>query len=420
MTITHDECREQVAGGPPVDAAAEQHLRSCDRCRTFAAAVAELDARASAALAPPPPPAGLADRVMERVAVRAPAPNAHDATRRWTLTRLRAAVAVAAAILLVGGVASSYVMRDTTDDDREMLLAAATHFEDDGPSQVTVDATADIEVAADGRNPDFSGVPAEVRDYMAAEWDRMMAQLDAQLAELEARIDEMLDQFEGRIDRPGGPGSPPRTAPRAPAAPQAPEAPRAPTAASLGLRITATGTVDADAGVQLDGQVTPVGGTIAVEGSPADFAVDASARGRAVRGPDGAWLAADAGTGPLGAVFLDGRAIPSILRAAEGDVRADGGRYTFRVRAGAIGAGDARWTASARLDERGRVREVVLTPEGAGPSPTRTTMTISIGGRSSLDPSRSPVNVTGRAATDASSPLAPIAPAVRAALRAGR
>lgn len=416
MTITHDECHDAVAGGSPVDTATEAHLADCAPCRTFAAAVADLDRRAAAA-APGGAPPGLSDRVVAALPL-----DALPAGSTWT-GRMRPLVAVAAAVLLVAGVMSSLALRDGEDGPRSVLLAAATHFEEEGASEVTVDAVTDVEIPANGRDPDFAHAPLEVRDHMAEQWNRIMTELDRQLAELDQRIDEMLSRV------PGAPPAPPRDRPR-PASPgqSAEPAPAAPESASLSIRIRAAGAVDPAAGLQLEGAVVAVPGTIEVGESTAAFAIDTSQQGSAaLRGPDGTWVETEAGSGPLGRVLLDPRALPTILRAAEGEILAGasvtvgdgerGRRYTFRVPAAAAGGGTEPWTASAVIDDTGRVRQLSLSPRLSGqPTTTRTRLTVDIGGRAALDASRSPGPVGGRMVADTSSPFASVSPAVRAAV----
>ena len=416
MTITHDECRDAVAGGSPVDTATEAHLADCAPCRTFAAAVADLDRRATAA-APGDAPPGLADRVVAALPLGASA-----ARSTWT-GRMRPLVAVAAAVLLAAGVVSSNALRDSEDGPRSVLLAAATHFEEEGASDVTVDAVTEVEIPANGRDPDFSDAPPEVRDHMAEQWNRILAELDRQLAELDQHIDEMLSRV------PGAPPAPPRDRP-GPASPGQPAepAPAAPESASLSIRIQAAGAVDPATGLQLEGAVIAVPGTINVRESTAAFAIDTSRQGSAaLRGPDGTWVETEAGSGPLARVLRDPRALPTILRAAEGEIVASAGvtvgdgqrgrRYTFRVPAAAAGGGTEPWIASAVIDDGGRVRQLSLTPRPFGqPTPTRTRLTVDIGGRAALDPSRSPAQIGGRMVADTSSPFAPVSPAVRAAV----
>lgn len=417
MTITHDECRDAVAGGSPVDIATEAHLADCAPCRTFAAAVADLDRRAAAA-APGAAPPGLSDRVVAALPLDAsPARSARTG-------RVRPVVAVAAAVLLVAGVVSSLALRDGEDGPRSVLLAAATHFEEDGASEVTVDAVTDVEIPANGRDPDFAHAPPEVRDHMAEQWNRIMTELDRQLAELDQRIEEMLSRV------PGTPPAPPRDRSR-PVSPgrSAEQAPAAPESASLSIRIRAAGAVDPTAGLQLEGAVIAVPGTIEVRGSAAAFAIDTSRQGSAaLRGPDGTWVETEAGSGPLGRVLLDPRALPIILRAAEGEILAGasvtvgdgerGRRYTFRLSAAAAGGGTEPWTASAVIDDAGRVRQLSLSSRLSGqPSTISTRLTVDIGGRAALDASRSPAQVGGRVVSDSTSPFAPVSPAVRAAVK---
>ncbi|HVM08875.1 MAG TPA: hypothetical protein VM345_10445 [Acidimicrobiales bacterium] len=416
MTITHDECRDSVAGGSPVDAVTEAHLAGCSGCRAFAAAVADLDRRA-AAVAPKSAPRGLADRVVAALPL-----DASPARPTWP-GRTRAVVAVAAAVLLVAGVASSVVLRNREDAPRTVLLAAASHLEEEGASEVIVDAVTDVEIPANGRDPDFSVAPPEVRDHMAEQWNLIMAELDRRLAELDQRIDEMLSRV------PGAPPPPPRERFRpTPSEGPAETPPAAPEAASLSIRIRAAGAVDPAVGLQLEGAVVAVPGSIEVRESTAAFAIDAARQGSAaLRAPDGTWVETQAGPGPLGRVLVDPRALPSILRAAEGAVLARstvlvgdgerGRRYTFRVPASAVGGGTEPWTGSAVIDDARRVRQLSLSPRPSGqPAPTRTRLTVDIGGRAALDASRSPAQVGARAVSDTSSPFAAVSPAVRAAV----
>ena len=415
MTV-HDECRDAVAAGSPVDTAAEVHLAKCAPCRSFATSVADLDRRAAAA-APGAAPLGLADRVVAALPL-----DGERARSTWT-SPVRLLTAVAAVVLLVAGLVSSLALPGGEDEPRGVLLAAATHFEEEGASAVTVDAVTDVEVASNGRNPDFSQAPPEVRDHMAEQWNRMMAEFDRRLAEFDQRVDEMLSRV------PGAPPLPPRDRPQPdPRGEPAGSAPAAPESASMSIRIRAAGAVDPVAGLQLEGAVSAMPGSIEVRESTAAFAIDASGEGTAaLRGPDGTWIEAEAGSGPLGRVLLDPRALPAILRAAEGDVLVgatvplgdgtNGRRYTFRVPPSAAGEATAAWTASAVIDDNGRMRQLALNPRVSGEQTiTRTRLTIDIRGRAELDGSRSPAEVGGRTASDTSSPFASVSPAVRAAV----
>lgn len=415
MTI-HDECRDAVAAGSPVDTAAEVHLAKCAPCRAFASAVADLDRRAAAA-APGAAPLGLADRVVAALRL-----DGERARSTWT-SPMRLLTAIAAVVLLVAGLVSSLAFPNGEDEPRGVLLAAATHFEEEGASSVSIDAVTDVEIASNGRNPDFSQAPPEVRDHMAEQWNRMMAEFDRRLAEFDQRVDEMLSRV------PGAPPLPPRDRPQpAPPGEPAGSTPAAPESASMSIRIRAAGAVDPAAGLQLEGAVSAMPGSIDVRESAAAFAIDASGEGAAaLRGPDGTWVEAEAGSGPLGRVLLDPRALPAILRAAEGDVLAgatvplgdgtDGRRYTFRVPPSAAGEGTKPWTASAVIDDNGRVRQLALTPRASDQQTiTRTRLTVNIGGRAELGDGLSPARVGGRAAADTSSPFAAVSPAVRAAV----
>ena len=416
MTITHDECRDAVSAGAPVDAVAEAHLAECPTCRAFASAVAEVDRRAAAA-APGGPPAGLADRIVASLPV-----DTEQARPSWT-SRVRPLVALAAAVLVVAGIVSSLALRDGEDEPRRVLLAAASRFEEEGTSEVAVDAVTDVEIQSNGRDADFSHAPPEVRDHMAEQWSVILAELDRRLAELDQRIDEMLSRV------PGAPPRPPRDHGRPNAAPSSGgRAPAPPESASLSIRIRAAGAVDPAAGLQLEGGVVAVPGSIAVRDATTSFAIDTSRDGEAaLRGPDGGWVETHAGSGPLSRVLLDPGAVPAILRAAEGDIRAAdtvrlgdgerGRRFTFRVPASAAGGGSQPWSASAVIDEDGRVRRVTLSPSPSGESATtRTRLSVDIGGRAALDDSRSPTQVGAAASIDTSSPFAPVSPAVRAAV----
>lgn len=415
MTMTHDECRDAVAEGSPVGTAAEAHLAVCATCRAFAGAVADLDRRA-AAVAPGDHPPGLPDRIV--TALRLDAGH-----RRSTWNLIRPLGAVAAAVLLVAVAVSSLALPNGEDEPRNVLLAAATKFEEQGATEVAIDAVSDVEVTANGRDPDFSKAPPEVRDHMSEQWNHMMAEFDRRLAELDQRIDEMLSRV------PGAPPSPPRDQPRpVPPGEQAGSAPARPESASLTIRIRASGAVDASAGVQLEGAVAALPGSIGVSESTTAFAIDASGRGTAaLRTPDGTWVETDAGSGPLGRILLDPRAVPAILRSAEGDILAGasttlgddqrGLRYTFRVPGSVAGGGTTPWTASAVIDENGRVRQLALTPLVSDQqTATRTRLTVDIGGRAALDGSRSPGQLGGLASADTTSPFASVSPVVRAAV----
>lgn len=418
MSVTHEECREAVAAGEQT-AARSAHLAQCAECRSFAAQMNELD-RVATALAPPPAPAGLADRVLARI----PPARTEPPRTKWPLI-----VGVAAASLLVAGIVSAVATGDGPSEPRDrhqILLAAATHFEDDGASAVTVDASTDVEVHADGRRADFSGAPPEVRDHMAEEWDRMMTELDRQLADLDARIDETLERFDRQMNESFG-GTGPTTDTDRRKAPEPPPArrPQPPARATLGIRISASGTVDPASGIQLQGTVSGVPGTIAVPEGEARFAIDASMEARAMRAPDGRWVQADLGTGPLGRVLLEARTIPAILRAAgpdvedRGPVPVDDGspatRYEFVVSGDSLGGGAGSWAATASIDGRGRVRAITLEPLGVEPS-VRTRLEVKVGGAGAIDPARRPTEIAGRATPETASPFAPVAPAVRAAL----
>lgn len=419
MTVNHSDVRTAVASGPGAghDPLVADHLAGCRECSVFAARVIELDERA-AGLAPPPPRKTLPDRILERVATEDPPVRSPF---RWQ--RL---VALAAAVALITGV-GTYMLGDDTSSEERVLLAAATSLETGGAFETNIEATTEVEVDARGGDPDFSQAPPEVRDFMAAEWAQIEAELERQIAELDARINEMLDSFEDSLDGafsqpPASPGD--RPAPERDQPSPAPEPrPSAPDRASLQIHVRAAGSIDARSGAQLEGAVAAVAGTIDTPTAPAAFAIDATTSTRAVRTPEGAWASADAGVGPLGRVLVDPMAIPSILRSAEGEISVDtedagdgASRYRFRVPGSLFGAEGVDFHVVALIARDGQLRTMTLSPASAGGA-TRTNVTIQIAGRGSIDDARRPATVGGRASVDASSPLAPVSPAVRAALR---
>ena len=417
MTVTHSDVRTAVASGATAghDPLVAEHLAGCAECRLCASRVIELDRRA-AALAPPPTPQTLPGRILERMATEDPPVRSPF---RWQ--RL---VALAAAVALITGV-GTYMLSDDTSSEERVLLAAATSLETGGAFEASIEATTQIEVDSRNGDPDFSQAPPEVRDFMAAEWARIEAELERQIAELDARINDMLDSFEGSLNDafsrpPASPGDRPAPEHQQPT----PEPrPSAPDRASLQLHVRATGSIDARNGAQLEGAVAAVSGTLDTPTAPAAFAIDATASASAVRTPKGAWASADAGVGPLGSVLVDPMAIPSILRAAEGEITADNegvepgaNRYQFRVPGSLFGADGVDFHAVAVIGRDGQLRRMTLSPASPGGA-TRTNVTIEIGGRGHIDDARRPATIQGRASTDASSPLASVSPAVRAALR---
>ena len=423
MTIQHSAVRAAVSAGDTQehDPRVVEHLESCDDCRRFSAQVAEID-RAASALAPPPMPHGLPDRVIEHL-VSTGGLGEHRVRNPFRWQRV---AAVAAAVVLIGAGGGYLIDRDTTgsDQERQVLLAAAQSLEEGGASEITIDSTTEVELTASGRDPDFSKAPPEVRAHMETEWARMMAELDRQLAELDARINDMLSQFDEQLeDQFGGrgPGSQPPS-PGGEAGKNTRARPAAPDRASLGIHVRAVGAIDPRGGVQLEGAVTAIPGTVDAPSTAAGFAIDASNGDTAVRTSHGQWVAAGAGAGPLARVLADPEAIPSILRAAEGDVTVDQDgtppdtkRYRFRLSGTTIGDPEAEWDVVVLIDGQSRLRQMRLHPVRSLGS-TRTDVIVEVGGRGSLDPTQRPDRVDGRAYLDATSPLAPVAPAVRAAL----
>lgn len=420
MPTTHAPCREAVAAGDVHrDAEVREHLAGCSECQAFAAHVADLDRRA-AAMTPPPAAPALADRVVAAIPARTTSPTvAATLLRGWPKL-----VALAAVVLLIAGIASSGLLQDqpSAGEPRKILLAAASHFEEDGAQEVTVEASSVIEVDATGRDADFSQTPPEVRDHMTEQWNRILAEVDRQIAEFEGRVDDMLSRFDESLDGAFGsrPGAPPAAPERQQPQAQGPR-PAPPDRASLSLRIRAAGIIDATAGAQLEGAVTPVAGTLDVPATTTTFGTHVSAGTQATRRPDGRWVAADVGTGPLNAVLLDPKAIPSILRAADGEITVRtapaGTSYDFRIDGSSVKGGASQWRAQVVVDENGRVRRMSLGPVGRAMAATRTELTLDIGGRATLDPGRRPAAIQGRASAGSGSPFAAIAPAVRAALQ---
>lgn len=101
MRLDHDTCVDAVLAGDRDDAVTE-HLESCARCGVFATTVERATTAARRLLDVPPAPAGLADKVLERIAADGPGFDRRR-TRPWRM-RLRllpAGLAAAAVAVLV-------------------------------------------------------------------------------------------------------------------------------------------------------------------------------------------------------------------------------------------------------------------------------------------------------------------------------
>ncbi|HEX7165906.1 MAG TPA: hypothetical protein VF230_02885 [Acidimicrobiales bacterium] len=452
MTITHDVCRDALAGGAPVDDRVDAHLQQCAACRSFAHALTDLETLAESAREAIAP-AGLSERTVAAVAAARSA-GLHAGGEVVELRRRRpmrrAALSSAAAVVLI--VAGVFVAgrEPSVDPDKAVLISAASRLEEAGTAEVTVDATAEVAVdVRDDGTPNYAAAPEEMRGHLEREWQKMIAAFEADVAafeeEMNARIREgeqrMADAVDDMFANVGRGGSAPPSAPRAPTAtrppaaprtppdqgtPPAPPAPRLPAQASLGVRVTATGVVNASGGAALTGSVRPVGGTLAVPDSQAAFAVHATADGAAVRTPDGSWQRArQRDGGPLAAVLLDGRALPRLLRDARsvarvGAVQVDGAAAT-RYRFVTAGPDGQRWTAVADVDAGGDVRSLTfgdLAPDAANGSTVRVGIRATAGAGAS--PSTLPASeAPPRAPSGASVSFYPVGAAVRTAFEAG-
>ena len=398
-TISHDTCRQAVAAdalGPEV----ADHLDRCPACARFAVRLREVT-DAAATIGVPDPPPGLADRVLERVVAEAARPAPRRGAGRWSLYT---GLAVAAAVAVVLGTLA-VVGRDA-ESPREILLAAATRTEDSGSAEVRVEGGGEVAVPPGA----FDAAPDEMQAYMERQWDRMMAEFDRALAEFEAAIDRTFDAAFGGSGRPPhAPPSPPRPPDRA-----KPEPP--PDRATLGFAFTGSGAVEFGRGVALRGSVRPVAGTVAAPDAAADFAVAADA--------------GDAGaTGPLGSVLLAPDGVTRLLRAAEGEVNAEGtaevdgvrtNRYRFRAVAVDASGATAGWEVDAYIDRDRLVRRVDVRAsgrlDGAGAWSDRATIRLSGFGAARVDRAGSgPPPVAPE-----SLPLHPFGPALATSLGAGR
>ena len=378
MTVTHEQCRDALAAQVD-DLEVEAHIARCGSCRRFASTLEKVDSLA-ASRELFPPPAGIADRVVER----APAGEVVEASVgvrsvvRRALVRTAVAAAVVAAVVAAGLVAT----RPGEDPERMALINAARSVEEEGTAGVAVSGTVEFTVDRQGaRDPDFSSLPPELQSYFEERWNEMITQFERQVSETLDRANRMLeDAFDRLGSAPGAPPRPPSPPPAphrrgeggAPADPQPDPAqapPSPPDALSLGFSLEGAGVVDVDGRLQLDGTLRPAGGTIASPGTEARFGIAVVGEARAVRGPDGQVVAiAEAGAGgktPLARLLTRPGAIPSVLRAAR-DVETSG-----TVEAGGERLRRYRFTADGRraealLDADGKLRQLVVHDRGIG------------------------------------------------------
>jgi hypothetical protein len=426
--ITHDAARDALTMGEPIPEDVRHHAASCASCKTYATAVDHLARDAAAHLAPGTPPAGLEDRVVSAVSAK-PTPRSIQ-TAFFRPNRL---VLVAAVTLVVAGIVAA-TLATPNNSEQLVLISAARHLEEDGPVDVSVESTTTVDADRQpGAAPDYSTVPTEMRGYFEVEFDRMMAafetQVGATLDDANRTIDEAMKQMEGalggRATRPSQP-TPSQPTPSQPPPPQpgAPKPPEPPTRLTLGVRITATGTVAPGHGGTLEGTVTPVDGTLRAPTGSAEFGVAVQGDVRAVRGPEGTWARVDPSTGPLASFLLRPDAAVSLLRGAEevkaaGDVEVDGRTYRrYRFRAAAA------WDVEVLIDRSDRLRRIDVRASGEGGSGSDSHVTVDVTGRNSTAVLGLPNAVASgevqAAPTGPSAAIYPVGASVEAALQGDR
>ena len=420
--LTHDSARDALADGD-TEGAVQEHLRSCPECRRFADALTRVD-EIVATMEPPAPPAGLADRVVTGLTDRGAAgETAHRRSVRRAWQRSLVAVAAAAAVLI--GVL--FVHEPSGEPPKAVLIAAAEHLEEDRTAVVRVDGTVDVTVRRAGSDPDFSGLPPELEGYFEARWNEMMTEFERSMAEFEQQVGDVLGEIDDIFDDFGTPGAPaPPTAPPDP--PQGPSDQAEPTPPpddlTLRLELQATGVVDVDGRLELDGKVRPVAGTLPVPDTEVAFGVSVGELGPVIRLPDGSRATLPSPDAGLAAVLAQPGALPALLRAAEGDVVAAGRtevageevmRYRFRAHGRDI---------EARIGADGRLRTLAVgdqSTEGSSQWRSRLDVTVTdVGVESPEGDGASPTGVSVSAPSGAGVMLHPLGPAVAEALRSGR
>ena len=416
-TLTHAEARDALLADerrPAVD----RHLAACAPCRHFGAA---LDQVTGAGVDVPPVPAGLADRVIERV--RADHPPTVAPPVPWARRLLFPVTGVAAAVVLVLAGLALAGSSDRSGDSVPVLVSAARSTEAAGPAQLTMEGSTEVTVeTTPGRAPDLAGVPAEMRASLEARWRQVEAEFNRQMAEFEQRmqdfgraIDETLDGFGSGVGpRLGQPGQPAPTAPTAPPAGR-PEPPARPGQVAVAVTVNGSGVIDA-------GQALHVRGAVRAGDRPgsASFELSAGTGAAAVRRPDGVWVRADTGSGPLSSLLGPG-GIGALLRRG-GDARLAGRtevdgvaveeyRFTVTARPG------QRWAVQAFVDADRLLRRLSVRASGelgadAG-YVTSLTLGLSAHGQGRVPPG--PSRVSGAPAVS-SALLGPLAPGAGAAL----
>lgn len=407
---THHTIQTQLLEGARTSEV-DDHLGGCEECLRLDAALTAI--RHNAPQVGGGAPAGLADRVIERVRAEIPTPT-HDTPRtgaastaavgagatarrspEWVRRSAYRSLAMAAALLvLVGAVA--VLNHGGEEEPLDVLLASATRTEAAGPAEVQVagDATVTLSTTGDsGEAPDLSSVPPELQGYVQSRFEEIMARWRQQMAEFEAQVDATLQEAERLIDEqmsrigemfdrfgdaPSRPSPPPpdrpgqRTPPGAPS-PGEPSPPAPPTDITLGFDISASGRLDPGRAIRLQG------GVASDRGGRSDFEVRSRSDVAGVL-VDGSWRAAAGAGSVLDTVLARADGAPAVLRAAVdaelvGETELDGApvrRYRFAVDPGRIGriaaaaarAEPGQWTAEAWIDDDDLLRRLDVRAAG--------------------------------------------------------